>query len=379
MWWTIKGSASAGSYCSLLIPIFGVVLAVLIAAPRFSRVKALTIDITRSMKGQTVVITGGTSGVGLAAAKDFSRRGASVIVTGRSPARSSAIAYTLQNATGLSLDLTDVTSVDAFAAAVRAVLGQKKLDVLVLNAGMVYGPGDYAGPFVTRYPGGIVDTMMAANHLGHFLLLQHLHDLIVASGTRVVFVSSISHHLATWESTFPENNAPHASSFVEGRPLSLWALGDMFRLYGATKVMNVLTANKLNRLFKSLPTSAAAVVVTPGFAATSIGSSNRAPNIFNPMELLPAAFTAAEGGAMLVRAASADAALLRGRMLQPYWIWEQVPLQGVAKGAFHNFFQELLCQKLTRGVYAHAESALGVDEAAQDRAWAWSLAQVGRG
>jgi len=48
------------------------------------------------------------------------------------------------------------------------------LSTLVLNAGMVYGP-DYSGPFSTQpyvKGGAEVPTMVAANHLGHFLLLQ---------------------------------------------------------------------------------------------------------------------------------------------------------------------------------------------------------------
>jgi hypothetical protein len=81
---------------------------------------------------------------------------------------------------------------------------------------------------------------------------------------------------------------------------------------------------------------------------------------------------------MLVRAAAVDAGLVRGKMLQPYWVWEGVPLAGVARGAFFNFFQELLCQKITAGVYAHAQSAVGADDAVQDRVWAWSMSMVGK-
>jgi NAD(P)-dependent dehydrogenase (short-subunit alcohol dehydrogenase family) len=361
----------------LLAQLLVAIVAMLFAAPRLSSVQPLPpINTSYSMVGQTVVLTGGTSGVGLEAAKDFASRGASVIITGRSLGRTSDVAKSLPNTKGLALDLTDATSVKAFAAAVKSTIGSKRLNVLVLNAGMVYGP-DYTGPFATSYPGGQADTMIAANHLGHFLMLQEFMGLLVKSGTRVVFVSSISHHLATAKSTLPERTLNRVS-FVDGSPLGISASRDMFLLYGSTKAMNALTANKLNRVFESLSTTATAVVATPGFAATSIGSSDRSPGLFNPVKYIPSIFTAVEGGSILVRAAAVNADLVTNKMIQPYWIWESVPLSGVAKGAFYNFVQELVFQKFTKGVYAHSQSAVATDEAVQERVWKWSMAMVGK-
>ena len=183
--------------CAVPAQLVVVVVAILLAAPKLSHVQPLRhIDISFNMSGRTVVITGGNSGVGLEAARDFAGRGASVTLTSRSLERAAATAASLPNSVGMALDLTDPASVRAFATAFRAALGDMRLDVLILNAGMVYGP-DFRGPYATAFPGGRVDTMIAANHLGHFLLLQELLGLVEASGTRVVFVSSISHHLAT--------------------------------------------------------------------------------------------------------------------------------------------------------------------------------------
>ena len=79
---------------------------------------------------------------------------------------------------------------------------------------------------------------------------------------------------------------------------------------------------------------------------------------------------------MLVAAAFVDASLAAGKMLQPYWIWESVPLTGALKGAFHLLVQELACQKITQGLYAHSQSELALDEAVQDRVWRWSERMV---
>ena len=100
------------------------------------------------------------------------------------------------------------------------------------------------------------------------------------------------------------------------------------------------------------------------------------PGAFNPLDYIPLALSAEEGGSVLVAAAAVDSAVATNKMIQPYWIWEGVPLSGVAKGVFHNFFQEIFCQKIGRGLYAHAQSDVAVDEAVQDRVYEWSLGMV---
>lgn len=362
--------------CKVFFQCFVVILAVLFAAPKLSSVQPITVSMNQDrFAGKRIIITGGTAGVGLEAAKYFVEHGAQVIVTSRSLSRASAVAEDISlsspgRAHGLALDLTDVASVHAFSKSALANLGTDNLDILVLNAGMIYGP-DYAGPFTTSYPGGNVETMFAANHLGHFLILQEFFPEIVQSNTRVIFVSSISHHLATAASTLPENTI-NSSGGIEGTAGA--PIGSMFLTYGATKCMNVLTANKLNRLLDSEETTtASAVVVTPGFAATSIGSADRSRGLFNPLDYLPLAFSAQHGGSILVAAAVVDRAVATNKMIQPYWIWEDVPLSGIAKGVFHNFFQEAMLQKISGGLYAHAQSTVAQDEKVQDRVWDWSL------
>jgi NAD(P)-dependent dehydrogenase (short-subunit alcohol dehydrogenase family) len=358
-----------------------VVVAVLLAAPRLSSIKPLPPDSfapLESFSGRTVVVTGGTAGVGLEAARTLARNGAKLIVTGRAAKRAVAAAASLPGSdhTGLGLDLTSPSSIDAFTAAIRSSV--EKLDVLVLNAGMVYGM-DFTGPYTVSFPNGKVDNMVASNHLGHFQLLQNLSDLIVKSSTRVVIVSSISHYWGTNASVAP-SQLINPTRGVDGKPLPLSPAAFPF-LYGATKLLNVLTAT---RLADMLPASSGASVVlcTPGFSATSIGqSSDRTLSFSSPIKYIPLAFSAEQGSEVLVAAITVrDATKLKDKMLQPYWIYEDAHKifgHGPLLAAFYNFAQEML-QKLSPGIWAHSVSAAAKDKRLQESVWKWSEEMVRR-
>ncbi|XP_072834788.2 dehydrogenase/reductase SDR family member 13 isoform X2 [Pogona vitticeps] len=97
-----------------------------------------------SLRGKTVLLTGGNRGIGKATALDLARRGARVVLACRDPARGEAAAAELRRASGggqvrcMSLDLASLRSVRAFA---RAFLSSEpRLDVLINNAGEPPGP-----------------------------------------------------------------------------------------------------------------------------------------------------------------------------------------------------------------------------------------------
>lgn len=132
----------------------------------------------RDLLGRTALITGGTNGIGLAAARGLSDRGASALLWGRNQERGARAA---QHTGGhfQSVDLGDLAAVSIAAHAVP----DAPLAALVLNAG--------AMPWKrTLTPQGH-ELVWASQVLGHALLLRILQSrAVVDSSTRVVWVSS---------------------------------------------------------------------------------------------------------------------------------------------------------------------------------------------
>lgn len=87
-----------------------------------------------SFQGKTVLVTGSTSGIGRAAAEQFGRNGAHVIVTGRDEARGREVVTAIESSGGtaefIAADLSAPDGVGKLAASVERV------DVLVNNAGI---------------------------------------------------------------------------------------------------------------------------------------------------------------------------------------------------------------------------------------------------
>lgn len=87
----------------------------------------------RKLDGKIALVTGGTTGIGLATAKLFAAEGAHVFVTGRRQAELDAAVRSIGNATGLRIDSSSLADLDRLFAEIKATKG--RIDVLFVNAG----------------------------------------------------------------------------------------------------------------------------------------------------------------------------------------------------------------------------------------------------
>lgn len=134
------------------------------------------------MNGKTILVTGGTAGIGRALAQALSEKGAKVIITGRDRARVEQVAAAIGCA-GYVADSADSAQLTRLAAALQQ--DNIRLDGLVLNAGVFYPDA------VTATTEEAFDLTMAINTKGPFITLQQLQPLL-NNPSSVVFVSSIA-------------------------------------------------------------------------------------------------------------------------------------------------------------------------------------------
>ncbi|MEU4950533.1 SDR family oxidoreductase [Streptomyces lavendulae] len=139
---------------------------------------------------RTAVVTGASSGIGAATARQLAAAGYHVVLTARRKDRIEALAGDLTDAgyeaTAHALDVTDRAAVDAFAASLD------RCDVLVNNAGGAIG----AEPVATGDPADW-RTMYEVNVIGTLNVTQALLPALTASGDgTVVVLSSTAGHSA---------------------------------------------------------------------------------------------------------------------------------------------------------------------------------------
>jgi NAD(P)-dependent dehydrogenase (short-subunit alcohol dehydrogenase family) len=210
----------------------------------------LRMDLPR-LDGKTILVTGGTSGIGLEAAVELAKVGADVTIVGRDEKKTQGVLATIKERSGsqkvasLLCDFTSQASIRKLAADFRA--GHDRLHVLVNNAGTVYSQR-------TLTEDGIESTF-AVNHLGYFLLTNLLLDLIRASApARIVNVSSTGHYQGTMN--FDD------LGFERGY--------HVLRAYARSKLGNVLFTRKLAGDLKDQKVTVNAL--HPGGVATGIWS-----------------------------------------------------------------------------------------------------------
>jgi NAD(P)-dependent dehydrogenase (short-subunit alcohol dehydrogenase family) len=210
------------------------------------------------MAGKSVLVTGGTGGIGRATAIALAALGARVGITGRDQARAAAAAAGIRAATGNPA--VDVFAADmSVQAEVRRLAAQvadayPRLDVLVNNVG-----GFWAHRHLTA--DGLERTF-ALNHLAPFLLTSLLLDRLTASApARIVTVSSGAHARGRIDFGDLQGERDYSGQ----------------RAYSQSKLANVMFTYELARRLDG--TGVTATVCHPGVVHTSFGAEDQAAHM----------------------------------------------------------------------------------------------------
>ncbi|WNB86630.1 SDR family NAD(P)-dependent oxidoreductase [Cellulomonas sp. ATA003] len=196
------------------------------------------------MPDRTIVITGASDGIGAAAARALARRGEQVVVVGRSPDKTEAVAREI----GAPFHLADFARLDDVRALATTLRAQyPRIDVLANNAGGLMGERALTVDGHER--------TLQVNHLAPFLLTHELMGTLVASRASVITTSSVAARLfGHLDLDDLENERGYSAR----------------KAYGDSKLANILFTVELQRRFGDRGVSAAAF--HPGVVATGFAS-----------------------------------------------------------------------------------------------------------
>lgn len=154
---------------------------------------------------QTAVITGASSGIGAATARQLAGQGYHVVLAARRADRLREVADGIADARVSVLDVTDRPQVDAFAAELP------RCDVLVCNAG-----GAIGFETVAQASAGDWLTMYQSNVLGTLHMVQALLPKLIESGDGTVVLMSSTAGLAAYEGGGGYVAAKHGTHAIAG-------------------------------------------------------------------------------------------------------------------------------------------------------------------
>jgi NAD(P)-dependent dehydrogenase (short-subunit alcohol dehydrogenase family) len=206
-----------------------------------------------NLKGKEVIVTGGSSGIGLEAAKVLAVKGAEVTLAVRNVEKARRIIAKFHSVnpdaamTVMHLDLADLKSIKDFSD--QYCSNHDLLHILINNAGVMIPP-------LRKTKDGF-ETQFGTNHLGHFALTAHLLPLLLAtSQSRIVTTSS----LAARKGKIYFDNLDGSKGY------------ERMNFYRQSKLANLLFAIELQNRLGQVRTSTISVACHPGISVSNLMS-----------------------------------------------------------------------------------------------------------
>jgi len=246
------------------------------------------------MTARTIVLTGASDGIGAAAARQLAATDHRLILVGRSPEKTKAVA----DDTGAEYFFADFARLDdvrELAAKLTDAVGADGIHVLANNAGGIFGDRT---PTVDGF-----EKTIQVNHLAPFLLTNLLMPTLLASKAAVINTSSVGHRLFGHIDVDDLDNSKKFSAN---------------KAYGDAKLANVLFAKSLHTKFH--PDGLSSVAFHPGTVQTNFASDSS-----SLMRLVYRSFL----GRLLLTSTEEGGAILR-------WFIEGTPDETWFSGAYYD-------------------------------------------
>eukprot|EP01080_Neovahlkampfia_damariscottae_P006092 gene6092-10100_t len=219
-------------------------------------VEAPFTDLSVSLKGKSVFITGASDGIGQCTALNLAKMGADIIFACRNEKKTKIVMEEIQKEapnsklTFLKIDLSDLNSVVSSVENFKKL--NLKIDILITNAGYL---NVMSMKDLTKQG---VEKMVGINHLSHYLLLRLLMKFMIESKGKIIILASHGH-------TFVKGETINIKDFFEpskGTSIPLIQ-------YGASKLFNVLTSSQIHKLYHKYGVRCNSL--HPGNISTGIG------------------------------------------------------------------------------------------------------------
>jgi NAD(P)-dependent dehydrogenase (short-subunit alcohol dehydrogenase family) len=205
------------------------------------------------MRGKTVVITGGTSGIGEVAAVALATMGARIVLVARDKSRGdTTLARLRDSAPGIAhsvhfADLLRLAEMKRVAAQIAD--HEMRIDILINNAGALFA--------TRRLTEDGLECTFALNHMAYFVMTEGLRERLSASGSaRIINTASTAHQGATLDF----DDLQSAKGFGARKA------------YGRSKLCNILFTRELARRLHGKGVTANCL--HPGFVATRFGDQS---------------------------------------------------------------------------------------------------------